>query len=246
MITTIYTLAHPLTGEIRYIGKTVQKLKYRLTQHLTEKSNHKRANWIKSLKKQNLKPMIESLEECSWEESSTREIYWISQFKTWGFRLTNLTEGGDGNLGLKPTEEAILKLKASLKEYYKTHTSAMKGKKHSEESKRNMRENRKPAVFSKETREKMSKSRMGKRLPLFAVDRMIEIHGRRVVQLDKDLNLIATFYTIKDASIAMGKPAKTDGHIVQCCQNKRPIAYGFKWMYEEEYYKLIEENKVKP
>jgi hypothetical protein len=30
------------------------------------------------------------------------EIYWINQFKTWGFELKNLTNGGDGgSLGVK-------------------------------------------------------------------------------------------------------------------------------------------------
>jgi hypothetical protein len=46
----------------------------------------------------NLKPEIEVIEECddNWQE---REMYWISYYKNI-YKLTNLTEGGDGVKGL--------------------------------------------------------------------------------------------------------------------------------------------------
>lgn len=42
-----------------------------------------------------LKPIIEIIDEVPVSEWEFWEIYWISQFKTWGFDLTNGTEGGD-------------------------------------------------------------------------------------------------------------------------------------------------------
>lgn len=36
-------------------------------------------------------------ENLNLKQSCELEIYWISQFKTWGFNLTNLSNGGEGN-----------------------------------------------------------------------------------------------------------------------------------------------------
>ncbi len=102
----IYTLSHPITGEIRYVGKTTRKLYNRLTQHWTDiyrrgRKCHKSC-WIISLKNQGLKPKIELLDVVEDEEWEFWEQYWISQCKAWGFRLTNHTAGGDvGGGGLK-------------------------------------------------------------------------------------------------------------------------------------------------
>ena len=48
----IYTLSHPDTHEIRYVGMTSKSLKERLTNHWSHiyQNNH-RTNWIKSLRK---------------------------------------------------------------------------------------------------------------------------------------------------------------------------------------------------
>ena len=99
MTTYIYTLEHPITNEIRYVGKT-NNPERRLHHHWTvgHKSNNKIGNWLKSLKKLKLKPIMTILDETTdnWQQL---EMYWISQFKTWGFRLTNHTDGGEGSYG---------------------------------------------------------------------------------------------------------------------------------------------------
>ena len=105
----IYTLAHPITNEVRYVGKTVNGLKQRLIEHIKHKPKTYLHNWIKNLKKQNLEPKIELLETTdsnNWEES---ERYWIAQFKAWGFRLVNNCLGGQGAAGRKNSEESKLK-----------------------------------------------------------------------------------------------------------------------------------------
>jgi hypothetical protein len=99
MKTYIYTLEHPITNEIRYIGKT-NSPKRRLCHHWSVgyKSNNKIGNWLKSLKKLKLKPIMTIIDETTddWQQL---EMYWISQFKTWGFKLTNHTNGGEGAYG---------------------------------------------------------------------------------------------------------------------------------------------------
>lgn len=95
-MTYIYTLSHPLTKEVRYIGKS-NSPKERLNYHMSDlnKYSHKK-NWISKLKLLNLKPIIEIIDEVHINEWRYWEKFWISQFKTWGFNLTNSTEGGDG------------------------------------------------------------------------------------------------------------------------------------------------------
>lgn len=92
----IYTLKDPLSNEVRYIGKTIN-LKERYKNHIKIKSNDYKSNWIKSLKIKGLKPIIEILDSTESDDWEWLEQYWISQFKSWGFRLTNMTSGGDSN-----------------------------------------------------------------------------------------------------------------------------------------------------
>ena len=92
MTTFIYILQNPVTLETKYIGKS-NNPKKRFSHHCSVgyKSNNKTGNWLKSLKKLNLKPLMTIIDET--------EDYWISQFRTWGFNLTNHTNGGEGVYG---------------------------------------------------------------------------------------------------------------------------------------------------
>ena len=111
----IYTLSNPITKEIKYIGKTFN-IKRRLYGHLSKHSLLKRSkknSWIKSLINKKLLPIIEILDEVEKSESNFYEIFYISLFKSWGFKLLNMTEGGDGNhiKGRKNSEEYKIKQK---------------------------------------------------------------------------------------------------------------------------------------
>jgi predicted GIY-YIG superfamily endonuclease len=93
----IYTLEHPITKEVRYIGKT-KNPKERFHNHcnrLHNQHSHKR-NWINSLRNQSLKPVMNILDEIEESEWKYWEKYWIEQFRQWGFNLVNHTSGGDG------------------------------------------------------------------------------------------------------------------------------------------------------
>ncbi len=128
-ITYIYTLEHPITGEIRYIGKT-NNLKRRLQQHLTNKRgvNHKNC-WIASLLKDNIKPIMNILDEVPIEEWEFWEQHYISLYKSWGINLTNSTNGGDCITQTKEIKDKIAKALLGNK-----NGSANKGKAHSKET----------------------------------------------------------------------------------------------------------------
>lgn len=99
MKTYIYILQHPTTEYVRYVGKT-NSPKRRLQHHLSNKNKNGAYinNWIRSLKNKGLKPLMTIIDETedNWQEL---EIYWIAQFKAWGFRLANVTLGGEGAYG---------------------------------------------------------------------------------------------------------------------------------------------------
>jgi hypothetical protein len=93
----IYTLEHPETGEIRYVGKTKNPID-RFRSHINSsngKKSHKRS-WIDKLKSEGLYPIMSALDEVDESEWQYWERYWIHQFKCWGFNLLNHTAGGDG------------------------------------------------------------------------------------------------------------------------------------------------------
>ena len=104
MTVYIYTLSDPTTNKIRYVGKT-DDLKERFRGHVNCKFKRHSRNWILSLKRKGLLPVMEVIDIVENDEWQFWEQYWISQIKAWGFNVTNLTVGGDGSLGHKHSEE---------------------------------------------------------------------------------------------------------------------------------------------
>jgi hypothetical protein len=104
-----------------------------------------------------VKPEIIVLEEVGqdWESS---EQFWIAYFKMIGARLTNLTMGGEGPLGIKVSESTRLKRSKSLK----GRPSAMKGKTHTVKTISLMREAKLGKLKSDETKIKMSLAQKGR------------------------------------------------------------------------------------
>lgn len=93
----IYTLSDPISLDIRYIGKT-KNLKDRLQRHMSpynlKQTWNPKNKWLKNLKNNNLKPIIELLDIGNENTIDNLEVYWISQFNTWGFNLKNVAKGG--------------------------------------------------------------------------------------------------------------------------------------------------------
>jgi len=177
-MTYIYTLADN-QGNIRYIGQTTN-ISQRYSAHCSRskivKNTHKN-NWIKQLLKQGLKPELEVIDFVDDTTANDAEIYWISQLKCWGFKLTNVTEGGQFDVsnrkGCKLTKSHKLKISQSTKgisksdsfkkkisgdknHFYGKHHSVESKKKISEAAKNNMTEKRKKQI-SKSVKKAMSR-----------------------------------------------------------------------------------------
>ena len=160
--TFIYTLSDPSSMEVRYVGKTVDP-KQRLRQHIHSSKKRYLSSWIKSLAINGKSPLMEVIDQSDddWE---SLERFYISYFKFLGVRLTNLTDGGDGQHGRVVSQESRMKMRLS-------HL----GRRTSESTRLALSKALTGRVLSKETRDKISKANTGKKLPPLSVDRKNKI-----------------------------------------------------------------------
>jgi len=147
----IYALRDSETGDIRYIGKSVNGMG-RTRDHWRRRHEARYDSFYvyRWLRKCTNPPLVEVLEECQTKaELSIREQVWIAVYSVTG-RLTNMTKGGEGTVGRRHSEET--KQKLSLAKKGKPGHS--RGKKLSEEHRAKLR-NR---VVTDETRKSCSEA----------------------------------------------------------------------------------------
>lgn len=97
MNTFIYGLCDPNTNEIRYIGKS-NSPKKRILDHIyscNESITHKN-NWIKSLLKENKKPILKIIDQVPIIDWQMWETFYIKKYREDGHNLTNHSDGGNG------------------------------------------------------------------------------------------------------------------------------------------------------
>lgn len=113
----IYDLSDPRTGEVRYIGKSVNP-RERLATHIRESRNGSKLHsrrWIAGIIASGGLPILGTLEISEDAEANNAERLWIASFKLMGARLTNRTFGGDGqSQGYMPSQETRDKISRSL------------------------------------------------------------------------------------------------------------------------------------
>ncbi len=191
----VYAMSHPITGEVRYIGKSERGLR-RPKEH-GQKYHYKRLahtplyRWINKLRKQGLDYTIEIVEEFSSRELLMEgERFYISYFRSLGFRLLNICDGGEGftgkhtkeakekirlaGVGREFSEETKIKISEGNKgikkrlgqkntpEHRKNISNGRKGIKFSDSHKENIRKSKLAYCSLKENREKMSRANGGK------------------------------------------------------------------------------------
>jgi len=239
--TFIYILIDPDTNLVRYVGKS-NKPKRRYYKHCSrsDKKTHK-VNWINKLLNENKKPILEVIDEVPIEEWVFWESYWVSQFKTWGFNLTNNTNGGNGctfanktsfKKGSKPWNKGTKGLmetnSGSFKKGYKQSdevkkkkSKIMKGRMPSNID--TLLDNGKKSRFKKGY-EPWNKGKKGHKLGGKKKAKVVQ-------QIDENNKVIKEFSGCREAADALGVSYTT---INKCCRGIVETFRGFKWKYKNE------------
>src|SRR6185369_8692961 len=93
-----------------YVGKSFDPAR-RLEVHLYEARAYrqKRTKLLQWIRKKNAGPVLQVVLERTenWLED---EPFWIAYFRSIGMRLLNMTDGGDGSLGVQASDEARAKM----------------------------------------------------------------------------------------------------------------------------------------
>ena len=114
----IYTLSDPRTEEVRYVGITKLELRKRLTRHVSlarRRPGYHVSSWIHQLLERKLRPVITLIETT---DNPERERYWIQHYRSLGARLTNLSEGCEGQIGMERSEETCQKIRQAGEKRY--------------------------------------------------------------------------------------------------------------------------------
>lgn len=111
----LYELVDPRNMEVRYVGKT-NNMKIRHSAHnnlnTAKRLKTHNASWIIQLKNLGLEPLMRIIKIGSIQNIHQSEIDTIKKYRELGYRLTNMTNGGDGVCGKNP--ETIEKIKKAL------------------------------------------------------------------------------------------------------------------------------------
>lgn len=182
----IYGLIDPRTNELRYVGQTHRPLGRRLSQHCgtaRKRTTLHVAAWIRGVLDAGSAPEMIVLQECSASLAEESEQFWIEYFRWVGCDLTNRSIGGLAPRGWHHTEEQKAKWRETRsgenapmygkrwtpaqrkraseaqKQRFQTQPHPRVGKKHTEETRRIIRERlaaAPPRVFTEAGRQAKS------------------------------------------------------------------------------------------
>jgi len=196
----VYLITNNVNGK-RYVGSTKFPIEERWAGHCYDAQRQGSTMQLHcAIRKHGIEQFkIELLEECE-----TREIAYDRETVLIGELGTHVSLGVGYNV---------------LRNGRFGATRGMTGKKHTDETRRRMSEVALGRHHTLEACNKMSKTRIGQRCPWKWVS---------VQQLNDANEIIATYPSMKDASVAVGGG---HSHIWACCAGKRKHAKGFKWRY---------------
>lgn len=251
------TLIYVLTDEnyqIRYVGKTIQKLEYRLKQHIrvakTSKIKNHRINWINSLLSKGITPKIIQIDSCFWNKSAELEQYYIQYYTNLGNHLVNSTIGGEGVLGYKKSKNTINKLKTSLRKrsspvyQYDMFGNFIKFWNNPPEAAEALNIKREGITRCLKKRRQSYKN--FRWLSYIEEDPKLVIqntnfnkpkkvvlrkNAKKVIQMDSNNNILNIFDSTWKACQFLGKNVNNSSNITQVCLNKQKFALGYKWKY---------------
>ena len=189
----------------KYIGITCREPVKRWKGGLGYIHNAHMNNAIKKYGWKNVKHTI-LFENLTKSEAEAKEIELIAKYD-----LTNRTKGYNIEIGGKAANRITEETRQKLREKCSGKNNARYG-----------------VEVSKETREKMRKAKLGKKLPKETVLKMSITEGKKVGQFTLDGILIQTFHSTREACRQLGLY-----NVSKCARGKCKTSGGFVWRYME-------------
>jgi hypothetical protein len=206
------------------VGKTIN-LKERYRTHCKPNSGggKKISNYLKYIRNNKAKPILEIIDYTEDADWSWLEKYWISQLRAWGFNLLNSTEGGEKQYHFTHTEESK-----------KLISDKQKGRKLSKEWCNNISKGKLGVGFSNEHLLNLSKSHLG--IP--------NIQAKKsVYKLNEKFEILKKYNSITEA-LKDNNINTNVGTISKVCKGKLKSTLGYHWCYVDDYNNL-DINKFK-
>lgn len=202
----IYVITNDVNNK-QYIGKTNTSIQKRFKEHIADSQRVSCTHrpLYNAMNKYGIEHFhIEELEECSLEDSSAKEQYWINKLDTYHSGY-NATIGGDGQ-PLYDYKDIVNKYLecgyiVDTAKYFKCDKGTVL---------------RGCQLYDIPIKQHYFQEKMQK----------------PVYMLDKNTNqILQTFNSIAEASRFLGIE-NSDRHIGKVCNGKRKTAYGYKWVYQ--------------
>ncbi len=241
----VYKIVNKINEKV-YIGKTIKNGLSRFKEHvynaITYQEPYKFYRAIRKYGKENFELII-LLNSENDEVLKKMEIFFIVKYKSMedGFGY-NMTEGGDGSVGYRHTEETKKKIGKLGKGKLVGKKNPMFGKTHTSEVKEKIRKAAiKQGGISKEAAESFKTKFKGKGNPFYGKKHSKETKEllsklrkgkgcRKVRQIDmKTGGELETFVSVQEATKSVG--LKNSISIVAVCKGRQHTAAGYKWKY---------------
>jgi group I intron endonuclease len=204
-------------GVPKYVGKS-KCFKTRVKQHVNRDRFRYKShfyNWLNKQISESKEYFIDVLEEVYQENHKEREKYWIKHIKENGYKLTNMTDGGDGNNNQVFTEESKEKRRQK-----------MLGHKLSEHTKKLISEAHKDKIVLESTKQKLREINLGKPCP----EHVKKLLYKEVNQYTLQGNYIKTFKSLTEASEEIGCRKSTLSNVIKTKKIKK--FKEFLWDYK--------------
>lgn len=184
-----------------YIGQSVD-VEYRICNHFSNLkwNRHDNEHMQRAYNKNPDAFSWELLCECTEEELDAKEIWFIAEYG-----CADPRRGYNRSYGGQQEHRATI------------------------ETRRKMSESKKGKMFTEEHRRKIGQANSRRRLSPETREKIAIKHGKPVVQMDMDGNIIAHYKSVKDAADAVG--LKSRNSITNALNGITRQSSGFRWSY---------------
>lgn len=211
----IYKITNDVNGKV-YIGKTTESVEKRWREHIHDSKRKRCENrpLYRAMNKYSIEHFsIETIEQCTDENASEREKYWIGYYRSFRYGY-NATCGGDGKIYVNRALIALLWLANKTIKFIHKFTG-----------------------YDKCTIRKILNSMGVSKMEI--VKRARKITQKPVDVFSLDGNYIRTFNSFAEASCCFKNKDSMRKQISDVCRGKRKTAGGYKWHYSLEVNPIV-------